>query len=339
MKKMFYLVNFVRPEPVEGRKRVRGFDKLTTNELKGSPRTSITKLLVKLPIIIALLVVIAVSCTGKGKPAELTAIDTAKVEKGTIEKTVMFTGNIDAYDAADVFPRATGKVSKKLLKEGDAVKKGQAIMLVDRDEIGYKFKPMPVDSPIDGFVGNISVDIGSNIGPSNPVAKVVRPGNIRVKLDIPERYLEVILPGTDITMTVDTLNGMTFNGKIVTSSPVVDEKTRTARVEVEVPNPENILRHGMFGRMNLVTERKDNALTVPNETISWEGDKQFVYRVVTPGGSGTRGVKAKVERRQVKVGLRNETHVEIAEGVEEGDVLAASNLIDLKDGEAVKVKD
>lgn len=264
------------------------------------------------------------------KPQE---IEAAKAVGGTIERKVLFTGNIVAKDAVNVFPRGNGRVAKKLLKEGDPVKKGQGILLIDRDDIGYTFKPLMVDSPIDGYVGSILVDVGSfvydrTVFSEKPVAVVVRPGTMRVKLDIPERYLGVVLPGTEVTMKVDSLDGDGYKGTIITSSPVVDEKTRTANVEIEVPNTDGRLRHGMFGRMNLVVERHDDVLIVPVNAISWEGEKQFVYKV-TDG---------KVYRTQVKIGMRNDVHVEILEGVAENDVIAVGDLIDLKDGEPVAIK-
>jgi len=281
-----------------------------------------------------LVLAIMASCGGKAKgPSPQQEIETAKVVRGTIERTVLFTGNIVAKDAVNVFSRAQGRISKKLLKEGDPVKKGQGILVIDRDEIGYTFKPLIVDSPIDGYVGSILVDIGTvvydrTVFSQNPVAVVVRPGTMRVKLDIPERYLTVVLPGTKVKMFVDSLNGDTYEGTIITSSPVVDEKTRTAKVEVEVPNVDGRLRHGMFGRINLVVGKHDNVLTVPNNAVSWEGEKQFVYKVAD----------GKAHRTQIKTGMRNDVHVEITEGVVENDILAVGSLIDLKDGEPVAVK-
>ena len=281
-----------------------------------------------------LVLAMMVSCGGKAKaPPPPKEISAAKVYKGTLERTVLFTGNIVAKDAVNVFSRAQGRISKKLLKEGDPVKKGQGILVIDRDEIGYTFKPLIVDSPIDGYVGSILVDIGTvvydrTVFSQNPVAVVVRPGTMRVKLDIPERYLTVVLPGTKVKMFVDSLNGDTYEGTIITSSPVVDEKTRTAKVEVEVPNVDGRLRHGMFGRINLVVGKHDNVLTVPNNAVSWEGEKQFVYKVAD----------GKAHRTQIKTGMRNDVHVEITEGVVENDILAVGSLIDLKDGEPVAVK-
>lgn len=282
----------------------------------------------KRSLIIILCAALLVTCGGKKGKVALQEVEVAKVELGAIKRTVLFTGNIDAQDAVQVFPRADGKVSKKLLKEGDYVKKGQAILVVDRDEIGYKFKPMPVDSPIDGLVGSILVDVGSNVNPQTAVITVVKSGDMRVKLDVPERYLDVILPGTKVSMIVDTLNGEKFEGEIITSSPVVNEKTRTARVEINVPDPEKKLRHGMFGRLNLVVEQHDGVLVAPYNSISWEGEKQFVYKVLDD----------KIGRKEIKVGMRNDTHVEVLEGLEEGDSLVVGSLLDLKDGAKVKIK-
>lgn len=287
----------------------------------------------KLFVSIICILLMTISC-GKGHkqtpPPE--EVEATKVERGTIVQRVLFTGNIDAEDAVELFPRAGGIVSKKMLKEGDAVKRGQTILVVDRDEVGYSFRSMPIESPIDGYVGKINVDVGSyvyerDLNINEPVAVVVKPGDMRVKLDIPERYLPVILPGTNVTMTVDSLGGAEFPGTIMTSSPVVDEKTRTARVEVLVPNPDGRLRHGMFGRMRLVVDKRNNTLIAPNEAISWEGAMRFVYKIED----------GKARRAEVKTGLRNDSHVEILEGASEGDMLATGDLLNLKDGEAVKV--
>ncbi len=282
--------------------------------------------------VILILLLIASCGGGEKKQAPAQKIEATKVTKGTIERPVLFTGNIVAKDAANVFSRANGRVSKKLLKEGDPVKKGEGILVVDRDEIGYSFKPMLIDSPIDGYVGSIFVDVGSivydrTVFAQQPAAIVVRPGVMRVKLDIPERYLGAILPGTEVTMIVDSLGGEAFKGSIVTSSPVVDEKTRTANVEAEFSNTDGRLRHGMFGRLNLVVEKRQDTLTVPNGAISWEGEKRFVYKV-----------EADVVRRiEVKLGMRNDVHVEVLDGVAENDLVAVGNLIDLSDGEKITI--
>lgn len=274
------------------------------------------------------LFIFTASCSGRNKSAsKLKEVSASTIVRGEIERNVLFTGNIVAQDAFDIYPRAAGKISKKLLKEGDPVKRDQPILMVERDEIGYTFKQMPIVSLVDGVVGTISVDVGSFVDPTRPVATVVRPGKMRVKLDVPERYLEAINPGTEVKMSIDSLGGDTYNGKIITSSPVVNPKTRTANVEAEVPNTDGRLRHGMFCRMNLIVEHHADALTVPMDAISWEGENQFVYKIKD----------GKLERAQVKTGLRNDVHVEILDGVAEGDQVVHGDLLSLKDGEMVSI--
>ncbi len=94
-------------------------------------------------LVVALAVLFAAGCSGgKKKEATPRVVDAAEVSRGSIAREVMFTGNIVAKDYAEVFSRAHGRVSKKLLKEGDPVKKGEAILTIDRDEVGYSFKPL-----------------------------------------------------------------------------------------------------------------------------------------------------------------------------------------------------
>ena len=286
---------------------------------------------------IAVLVAVALAfpaCGSKKAPPLPQEVGSATVTKGTISQTVLFTGDVAAKDYAEVFPRGSGRVAQKLLKEGDPVKKGQAILMIDRDEVGFSFKPLALDAPIDGYVGAINVDVGAfvydrTVFNAKPAAVVVLPGPMRVKLDIPERYLEVIQPGTPVTMVVDSLGNAEYAGTIVTRSPVVDEKTRTANVEVEIPNTDGRLRHGMFGRMKLIVERHEGVLAVPIDAVSWEGEKTIVYRIAD----------GKVHRVEVKPGMRNTVNVEILEGLDEGDQVATGRLLDLEEGEAVTVKE
>ena len=276
---------------------------------------------------------LCISCSGGNKKEEaLMSVKVATVTKGSIANTVLFTGNIDAQDAVNVFSRGYGKITKKLLKEGDPVKKGQTILMADRDDIGYSFKAQSIESPIDGVIGTINVDVGTFVYPrdqfdKNPVAVVVRPGDMRVKLDVPERYVGDLSIGTPVEMKVDSIGESVFPGTISSISALVDAKTRTARVEVSVPNPDGKLRHGMFGRIELAIEKKDDTLAAPYDAISWEGEKRFAYKL-----DGTH-----VRRLPVVTGLRNHKNVEILEGLKDGDVVVEGNLIELEDGKEVSV--
>jgi len=247
----------------------------------------------------------------------------------TISQTVMATGSVEAEDFADIYPRAPGKVIKKLLKEGDPVKKDQPIMLTLQDEVGYTFKPSPVVSKIDGYVGRIRVDVGGTVNPSTPVVTVVKPDNMRIKIDLPEKYLPDIHEGLKIDFSTDTLPKEKFSGAITSISSAVDLANRTSRVEVTVPNPDHKLVHGMFARLDIPVETHENVVSLPLSAVSWEADKQYVYKVEN----------GKITHAPIKIGIRNSTFVEVLEGVSSGDLIANGKLIDLIEGEPVTIKE
>jgi multidrug efflux pump subunit AcrA (membrane-fusion protein) len=266
------------------------------------------------------------ACYGGGaKKALKREIESAAAVKGTVSSEVMLMASIEAKDFAEIFPRGPGKVIKRALEDGQPVKKGDTILLTQRDEVGYTFKPAPVVSTIDGYIGRVMVDVGASVDVNTPVASVVNPDRMRLKIDLPEIYLPDIEPGQKIDFTTDTLPGEKFTGEITSVSQAIDLKNRTGRIELVCDNPNHRLVHGMFAKLLLPVETHENAVMIPLSAVSWEADKQFVYKVID----------GRIKRAEVKAGIRNSKNVEIVSGVEEGDVVAAGDLITLNDGEEV----
>ena len=280
-------------------------------------------------LILAIAVVFTCSCDRKKETDELKrSIATAKAERKDISKEVMLTGSIEAKDYAEIFPRGPGKVVKKLLKDGDPVKKNQPILLTLRDEVGFTFKPAPVVSTINGFVGRVTVDVGESVDANTKVATVVGPDQMRIKIDMPENYLKEIEIGKRIPFGIEMLPDEVFEGEIASVSKDIDIVSRSARVELIVDNPDQKLVHGMFAKFEIPMETRKNSLTVPISAVSWEADKQYAYKL--EGG--------RVKKVEVSTGLRNTTRVEIVSGLEDGDIVAVEGLIGLKEGEGVEAK-
>ena len=74
------------------------------------------------------------------------------------------------------------------------------------------------------------------------------------------------------------LPGETFRGEIYAIEPSVDEQTRTVLLRARVPNPGARLKPGMFSRVVLVLETRENALIVPEQALVPQGKDRFVYR-------------------------------------------------------------
>ena len=139
--------------------------------------------------------------TGCGKKEqakeEITKIpvNAIQAKRDTLRETLFYVGDIKAEDEAIVYPKVTGKIIEKLVKEGDSVKKGDCLAYIDRDEVGFQFEKAPVESPIDGLIGKVYIDIGTNVSPQIPVSLVVDMDIVKVKLNVVERDLPKVKEG------------------------------------------------------------------------------------------------------------------------------------------------
>jgi membrane fusion protein (multidrug efflux system) len=128
---------------------------------------------------------------------------------------------------------------------------------------------------------------------------------------------------------VDALGGERFAGTIARISPTVDPETGTFRAEVEVPDPSRRLKPGMFARVNIVYERRDDALQLPRNAILDADGEQSVFVVVN----------GKAEQRRIRTGLANNGWIEVLEGLKGDERVVVVGQAGLKTGTVVKVVD
>lgn len=242
---------------------------------------------------------------------EVIPVRTVKVELGTIENTLDYAGNLKARDEAKVYPKAGGKINEKILDEGAAVKKGDVILYIDRDEVGFKFEKVPVESPLSGTVGRVYVDLGMNVSTNDAVALVVNMDTVRVDLDIPEEYLPKIHPAQAAVVSLRAYPDEKFTGYVSRISPVLDPDTRSAPIEITIDNKDHRLKSGMFVQVQLVLEEHKNAVVIRKEAISGKEPQAYVY-VVQDGIAREKGIKT---------GIRQGAYVEVLEGLQAGDAV------------------
>lgn len=274
----------------------------------------------------------ALALPGCGRKAEKKKegipIRAMRVEPRSVSRTLDYASNIEAWDRAEVFPKVSGKIIEKLKEDGAPIAKGETIAYIDRDEVGFKFEKAPVESPLTGVIGRVYVDKGTNVTPLTAVALVVDIDRIKVRLDVPEKYLPQILIGQTARVRVEAYPGEVFTGTVTRISPVVETETRTAPVEISIDNPGHRLKPGMFAGIQLVLEKRENVPAVMKEAVI--GREPSTYVFVVNGGVA--------RMRDVKLGLRENDCVEVREGLKAGDLVAVMGQERLRDGAAVSVE-
>jgi multidrug efflux pump subunit AcrA (membrane-fusion protein) len=265
----------------------------------------------------------------------ITPVQVELVKKGNLTPSLNLIGDIKGKEEVDIFPKASGKLWELKVKEGDPVKKDQVVALVDRDVDGVKFERVEVISPINGIVGKKYLDEGSSVSPpepapsmGTPLIRVINMDQIKVVVYVVEEDLGKIRVGQDATIKVDAYPERTFAGRVSLISPMVNQLTRTASVEITLPNPGYLLKPGMFAQVEILLKGHGDFLLIPVHTILLEeGGKRKVF-VVSEGKATSRGIET---------GLSQNGWTEIKSGLSENDSLIVAGQYMVKENEPVKI--
>jgi membrane fusion protein, multidrug efflux system len=172
-----------------------------------------------------------------------------------------------------------------------------------------------VVSPTDGFVSQRLVDPGAWVSQNAPVVVVVDIASLRLVANVVEKDLKSVNAGDKAVVEVDAFPGENFNGHIARVSPILDPATRTAAMEIEIPNRGYRLKPGMYAKVTLEIESRNNVLTVPKIALIDSGGSRGVYQ---PNDQGRAQFKV------VKVGLEDSEKAEVLDGLSEGEIVVST---------------
>ncbi|HCP48052.1 MAG TPA: hypothetical protein DIU15_18580 [Deltaproteobacteria bacterium] len=182
-----------------------------------------------------------------------------------------------------------------------------------------------VRAPFDGTVASVQLELGALVAPGTPAFQLVAIEQIKVDGGVPAREVGLLQSGQAVRVVVPTLGGAIYDGVLAHVGPAPDPRTRTYPIEVHVDNAEGRLRPGMVARLDVIVGQRDDAILVP-ETAVIEGDQPIVF--VVEGDIATK--------RAVTLGRSDEGHVEIREGVANGDTVVTLGRQHLSDGSRIQ---
>ncbi len=196
------------------------------------------------------------------------------------------------------FERVTALYDKKIASESEleraeaAYKVSEARLMVARAQVRQReaaleaaevrlsftrIRPSWDGGGQNRIVGERYVDEGAMLNANDPIVSVLDIDCLTAVIHVTEMDYFKMHPGRQVLIFSDALPGRTFTGKVVRVSPELRESTRTARVEVEVPNPGHLLKPGMFIRAEVELARHEQATFVPLSALVTRGGKQGVF--------------------------------------------------------------
>ncbi|HEY5720121.1 MAG TPA: efflux RND transporter periplasmic adaptor subunit [Gammaproteobacteria bacterium] len=192
-------------------------------------------------------------------------------------------------------------------------------------------------SPIDGVVvarspvmrvGNTVTPIGGVIESADSAMFVVSNfDSLVLNVNVPEGELPKLRAGQPAQLVADAVPGRRFDARIGLITPRVDPETGTFPVKIEIDDPDQFLRPGMFARVSIVYQRKADALKIPRSALLETDGPPAVFVVVD----------GKAEQREVELGLLNGSYVEVLTGLGPQDQIVVIGQAGLKNGTTVKI--
>ncbi len=199
----------------------------------------------------------------------------------------------------------------------------------EQRELNIRQSHTRVYAPINGVIATRHLDIGAMASPGAPIVTVVSTTPMVIEALASERDIARIKRGAMVNVTVDSLPGQKFTGRVMRIAPLLDPQTRNGTVEIEIPNRGGALKGEMFARVELDLGSQRETALLPRDALVYRGEQPGVYAIESE----------KAKFLPVETGLTQEDKVEVVNGLKVGDVVITrgSNLV--KEGDRVRVMD
>ena len=173
---------------------------------------------------------------------------------------------------------------------------------------------LPIRSPVTGYVVEKNLVEGSAITPGQRLYRIAPLSRVWIEAEVYEYELALVREGQTATVTLPYMPERSFEATVAYVYPTLDRKTRTARLRLELPNPDLALRPDMYANVRVHADRGER-LVVPQSAVLYAGERSFVFRALGEG---------RFRPQSVEVGIRSGEQVEILSGLEAGDPIVTS---------------
>lgn len=190
-----------------------------------------------------------------------------------------------------------------------------------------KIENTQIKAPISGIVSERLIKVGNMVNSDQEVFKITDFDPLLAVLHVPEHEMAKIKNNQPALIQVDAISNQTFDGRVLRISPVVDPESGTFKVTVAIRDASKQLKPGMFGRVRIIYDTRDNALMIPKEAVMNEDGASSVYVLAND----------LVFRRPISTGYENGANIEIVEGLADGDSVVTIGQSSLQDSAHVQI--
>ncbi|KXO00476.1 RND transporter [Aequorivita aquimaris] len=191
-----------------------------------------------------------------------------------------------------------------------------------------------ITAPFSGVVDEIISDPGQVVVPGQtPIIRLVNLSDMYVKASIPETYLKSIKKGTQVKVTLASINEE-FTGKVRQVSNYINPNNRSFDIQIEIPNKDGLVKPNLIATVKVNDYSAENVITVPENILQENAAGETIAYLYQPINDSI-GVAKRV---LLETGLSYENHTEVKSGIKKGDTIIKEGAKTLRDGQKVTIK-
>jgi HlyD family secretion protein len=215
-------------------------------------------------------------------------------------------------DAANAAIAESEAYVEKAVADEAAARERQRVAEADLAQTRALAEYRRIEAPFDGTISERNLDVGHFVQPAGeaqarPLFVVVQTDVVRVFVDVPEMEATLVDRGDRATIRVQSLSGREFTGEVTRTAWALDStsSSRTLRTEIDVPNPDGVLRAGMYVNVTVVLDERHEALSLPLTAV--RRDEGHASCVCVE--------ESKLVEKPLELGLSDGTDIEIISGL------------------------
>jgi RND family efflux transporter MFP subunit len=197
------------------------------------------------------------------------------------------------------------------------------------DESRKRLNETRLLAPIDGFIAMRRIDAGETVGGGTPVISVMRIDPVKVRVGIPEAEIGKVRAGAPAVVSIPSLGGKEFKGKVELVGVAAKPTSRTYAVKIVVPNPEHELRAGMVAEARIEGAGVVDALPIPGDAFVRDAQGATMVYVYFPE-------RGRVYARRAQPGMPRGKELEVT-GLNGNEMVVIGGQQNLREGMPVQV--